>query len=426
MDNFMNYMPKPPFVGYKWRWASKQPTEGLNDPAILLGLLPRLAALEDIQVKYSSPEFASELGKLDRDIGGTTVSLASRVGKRNLMRNSGQYWRVLNLIPTGGHGVIRLTPLGRKIAERQVSQAEFIALTINSFQLPNPVTYSPEEVTMWESNEIVIKPLRLILEILLSLNNISQEYITTNEIARVVIPMAGDRRSAEEISEYLKVYRQDPCIVAGWPTYHDESNDLRIIREFLLFLHNFEYLYVDKKDHSRVASRFDKRFYLTPDIVSDLRLIVDHSWSFGISPQGVMDERLSDAALGVENSVFSQRNARPLQAQFRRSLLEVAERCFITGVDMKEVVEAAHIKPHKYGGGESVQNGLLLRADIHKLYDTGHLSIAPDGEIVLSERAKNNYRYLIGKVASIPNYVDREMLRWRHENRFLGLPVDTL
>ena len=40
------YVPKIPFEGYKWFFATKAPTESLGDPAVLLGLVNRMAKIE--------------------------------------------------------------------------------------------------------------------------------------------------------------------------------------------------------------------------------------------------------------------------------------------------------------------------------------------------------------------------------------------
>jgi len=48
------YIPKLPFPDFKWKWASLQCTESLNDPVILLGVLFRMHKLEAKGLKYSS------------------------------------------------------------------------------------------------------------------------------------------------------------------------------------------------------------------------------------------------------------------------------------------------------------------------------------------------------------------------------------
>ena len=112
--------PKLPFPDFKWKWASLQCTEGINDPVVLLGILFRMYNLEG-KYKYSSDEFAKELKSLSNDLvgRGVNIDLCGRTGDRNIIRNSGQYWKALNLIPSdkGGNGIIRLTDFGRSRSE---------------------------------------------------------------------------------------------------------------------------------------------------------------------------------------------------------------------------------------------------------------------------------------------------------------------
>lgn len=67
------------------------------------------------------------------------------------------------------------------------------------------------------------------------------------------------------------------------------------------------------------------------------------------------------------------------QAQFRRTLLKAYNgRCAVTGCPVVDVLEAAHIKPYLGPHTNSVHNGLLLRADVHTLFDLGLLRIDAD------------------------------------------------
>lgn len=52
-------------------------------------------------------------------------------------------------------------------------------------------------------------------------------------------------------------------------------------------------------------------------------------------------------------------------------------RCAITGAKIRPVLEAAHIRPVAAAGEHRVDNGLLLRSDVHTLFDRGYLSVAP-------------------------------------------------
>ena len=67
------------------------------------------------------------------------------------------------------------------------------------------------------------------------------------------------------------------------------------------------------------------------------------------------------------------------QPAFRRALLAAyGERCAITGCDAEDALEAAHIIGYPGPDTQHVSNGLLLRADIHTLFDLGLVAICPD------------------------------------------------
>ena len=181
------FVPEKPFSDFKWKWACLQCTEGLNDPVILLGVLFRMRKLELLNkgIKYSSDEFARELIELSKDTEESVgVDLARRTGERNLIRNSGQYWRALNLIVPGGRsGKIELTDFGRRVADRDISQTEFAAITVQTFRLPNPQVQSSEECELWLKHGLIIYPLKLILEIVCELLKHGEGYLTTEELA---------------------------------------------------------------------------------------------------------------------------------------------------------------------------------------------------------------------------------------------------
>jgi putative restriction endonuclease len=56
------------------------------------------------------------------------------------------------------------------------------------------------------------------------------------------------------------------------------------------------------------------------------------------------------------------------------------------------VLEAAHIRPYANGGEHSLSNGLLLRSDLHRLFDKGYLTIDPDNTTIeVSRRLKDEF-----------------------------------
>jgi len=66
------------------------------------------------------------------------------------------------------------------------------------------------------------------------------------------------------------------------------------------------------------------------------------------------------------------------QHAFRQGLLAAYEGCCaITGCSSQQVLDAAHISPYRGDHTNTMDNGLLLRTDIHNLFDLGLLSIYP-------------------------------------------------
>lgn len=71
------------------------------------------------------------------------------------------------------------------------------------------------------------------------------------------------------------------------------------------------------------------------------------------------------------------------QAKFRSNLLGAyGSKCVITGEGPEEVLEAVHIVPHSVSGINELDNGLLMRADLHHLFDDDLLSINPITKII--------------------------------------------
>lgn len=82
---------------------------------------------------------------------------------------------------------------------------------------------------------------------------------------------------------------------------------------------------------------------------------------------------------------------RQQQDKFRKELLDAYNStCAITGVDVPQVLQAAHINPYRGKHTQLVTNGILLRSDMHLLFDSHLISIDPDDmKVRLSERLLN-------------------------------------
>lgn len=118
------------------------------------------------------------------------------------------------------------------------------------------------------------------------------------------------------------------------------------------------------------------------------------------------------------------------QGTFRVMVTDAYERkCAITGERTLPALEAAHIKPFAEGGSHDPQNGLLLRRDIHALFDSGYVTVTPDLKFHVSRRIKEefengrHYYALAGTPITPPalraSTPDLSALRWHNDNRFL-------
>lgn len=105
-------------------------------------------------------------------------------------------------------------------------------------------------------------------------------------------------------------------------------------------------------------------------------------------------------------------------------------RCAVTREKALPTLEAAHIRPVSEGGVHEVSNGMLLRADVHKLFDRGYVTVLPDLSFQVSHRLRDefhngeHYFQLRGQALSVPEYPDdrpsRVQLEWHNDTKFKG------
>jgi putative restriction endonuclease len=119
------------------------------------------------------------------------------------------------------------------------------------------------------------------------------------------------------------------------------------------------------------------------------------------------------------------------QGSFQAAIIDAyARKCAITGERVLPVLEAAHIVPYGEGGEHRVDNGLLLRRDLHALFERGYLTVARDLDILVSKRLKeefhngDEYLAMAGRKLILPSKrEDRpnpQFLDWHNEHRFVA------
>lgn len=119
------------------------------------------------------------------------------------------------------------------------------------------------------------------------------------------------------------------------------------------------------------------------------------------------------------------------QGAFRLLVTDIyGRRCAITKERTLPALEAAHIRPYADGGEHSPRNGILMRRDIHSLFDQGYVTVTPDHRFEVSRRIREefengrHYYELHGAEIAIPTEItqrpDPQVLSWHNEARFLG------
>src|SRR5271166_3318231 len=102
----------------------------------------------------------------------------------------------------------------------------------------------------------------------------------------------------------------------------------------------------------------------------------------------------------------------------------------ISGSHIPPVLQAAHIRPVAGGGEHRLDNGLLLRSDVHTLFDCGYLGVDPQHRLLVSPRLRadfsNDDQFYAkeGQVIDLPerraDRPGREFLEWHFDEVFLG------
>lgn len=106
------------------------------------------------------------------------------------------------------------------------------------------------------------------------------------------------------------------------------------------------------------------------------------------------------------------------------------KRCAITGHKIVPTLQAAHIVPVSKNGENRLDNGLLLRSDVHTMFDQGYLGVAPDLRLLVSPRLRSEFGNgdefysRAGDHIAVPQLTtdrpNREFLEWHTDTVFLA------
>lgn len=129
------------------------------------------------------------------------------------------------------------------------------------------------------------------------------------------------------------------------------------------------------------------------------------------------------ARFGLPQTVFPRLG----QGAFRVIVADsYKRRCAVTGSHVLHVLDAAHIRPFGRGGDHDPSNGLLLRQDVHTLFDRGYLTVTTEHRVEVSSRIKTEfdngkeYYSLRGNKIGVPDEPtlrpSAEQITWHNQN----------
>ena len=233
--------------------------------------------------------------------------------------------------------------------------------------------------------------------------SIQQVFGRTNERLAVVQRLTWNRKNRKALKEGFTWHWPRPSVEPDLVVLHFKGDDRREI-------------WVGRYRGTKPARDLDKRFELHVD---EFRLVGVHF------PHNVHETDLYGGEAGggsriyVSNKRFDEEDderippdtvkkvlaqVRQNQGKFKALLKKVwGARCAVSGCREESVLEGAHILPYAVGRDYSKSNGLLLRVDIHALYDAQLLSVDGEGRVHIARTVKDaTYSSLVGKRLTMP------------------------
>lgn len=158
-------------------------------------------------------------------------------------------------------------------------------------------------------------------------------------------------------------------------------------------------------------------------------------WDQVLAARALSTHTTAERIVEIEGPMYGKAQLRPVrlhQGAFRVMVTDAySRRCAISGEKALPVLEAAHIKPVAEGGLHRLDNGLLLRSDVHTLFDRGYISVTPDNRVLVAAgKLKKDYDNgepyvpFHGTKILLPEneseQPSREQLEWHNDTVFRG------
>lgn len=237
-----------------------------------------------------------------------------------------------------------------------------------------------------------------------------------------------------------------PCSLA-WEAFGAE-NGAATLREMRTRIARYTKRSAEDRDDFHIGCRILTQPFFLPEYawipVGELwsRQVVSFKTYSTDEPDGMqLWDKVQDAMSASQSPGFAEpvsRYGEPMlvrprlgQGAFRILVTDSYRRmCAVTRERTLPALEAAHIRPFAEGGEHEASNGVLLRRDIHSLFDAGYVTITPDLHFEVSRRIKEEfengrqYYELHGRRISLPDdqrsRPDPRALEWHNDKLYLG------
>lgn len=226
--------------------------------------------------------------------------------------------------------------------------------------------------------------------------------------------------SLEQMRQRIEYYRREPIAI-------DEDPEIGCIfvRDVTFFADDETFIpppefsanIVQGKSYDMGDPRYTNYFDVLMQLVLGVDIQLDFSQPWHKSGPVFGDPRLAPYRLG--------------QHAFKAVVGDAYHwRCAVTGAKIRPVLEAAHIRPvsPQYGGENRLDNGLLLRSDVHTMFDKGYLGVDDTYRLRVSPRLRTEFDNgeafyaKAGEVIALPDHRgDRPnpaFLRWHIDTIF--------
>ncbi len=121
-----------------------------------------------------------------------------------------------------------------------------------------------------------------------------------------------------------------------------------------------------------------------PVIQIEIEKLVNKVSKQPFNPENILDQR---------KKIIASIHQRQGQGGFRDGLIAAHQKCMVTGYQLTQILEAAHIYPYQGPATNHISNGLLLRSDIHTLFDQGLLAIDTENMSIILSSELNGTEY---------------------------------